>query len=110
MTKKNFTLLEVIIATLILMMSFGSLLASFVAVRKYVGRTHYRLTAVNLIRGVMEDLYNDVRADSVNWVPGNKGLPDVNLDGTNYTRSFNVSKVSGYDYLQVDVTVTYPAL
>lgn len=64
--KKAFTLMEIVVSLIILATVFGGLTATFVGVKRYVGRASRRLTAVNLGKEALNALYIRVRADSWN--------------------------------------------
>tara|TARA_Y100000031_G_C8015592_1_gene290117 strand:+ start:43 stop:390 length:348 start_codon:yes stop_codon:yes gene_type:complete len=110
--KKSLTLIEIIVGAVILALVFGGLVASFVAVRRYVNRADIRLAASNLGRGVLDSLYSHVHA---NWdtdgdlIPGDHaGALDTTIDGRRYTGNYISANVTGFDYRQVTVNVNYP--
>jgi Tfp pilus assembly protein PilV len=109
----GFTLMEVLIGAIILAASFGGIVAAFTAARSYVSRSNKRLVAANLARSYLNQLYNDVSADIWNSTacslyPGNYNLGSVTIDGIDYSITYNVTNVTGYDYRQVVFNVTYP--
>ncbi|MCP4652068.1 MAG: hypothetical protein GY858_01625 [Candidatus Omnitrophica bacterium] len=71
--KKSATLVEVVVSSIILATVFGGLMASFVSVRKYVGRANKRLVAANLARTTLNRLYIHVREDFW-WAGGGLSL------------------------------------
>jgi len=113
MRKKSVTLMEVIVGAVILALTFGSLLAAFVATRRYVARAGSRLTSANLAKGVINDLHDEVKADT--WgVGGTKFDPnishpetDVEIEDIIYQCDYDVSAVEGQDYREVEVTISY---
>ncbi|RKY44884.1 MAG: hypothetical protein DRP80_00815 [Candidatus Omnitrophota bacterium] len=114
MSKKSLTFLEILVSALILATALGGVLASFVSVRKAVLRSDKRLAAFNIARGILEDLYKEVREDT--WDTGrlNPGytengtiqLPPENIT---YNWDYAVNPVGGRDYYrQVIVNVRFP--
>lgn len=61
----GFSLVEVLVAALILSVAASGLFASFIAAQKYVIRSRHRLTAANAARMVLEDFKNHV--DQNTW-------------------------------------------
>lgn len=115
MSKKAFTLLEVLVGSIIIAAVFGGVIASFISIRTYIRRANKRLITVNLLRHVGDSLYGGV--DAVNWdaavlnLGAHANALPVNptaIDGLNYGGSYNVTAVAGRDYRQVSIAVTYP--
>ncbi|MBU1112506.1 MAG: type II secretion system GspH family protein [Candidatus Omnitrophica bacterium] len=113
--KRTFTLVEVIVAALILVIVFAGLLASFVVPRNYVKRVNKRLVAANLVRSNLNRLSQKVRQDQ--WdiagealYPGTHNVPDYTMDGIDYNSSYyQVLPPSGdQDYREVKITINYP--
>lgn len=112
--RKGVTLTEVIVGAVILAVSFAGLLATFVAVRKYVKRANKRLIAVDLAVSQLNDLYRAVRDDT--WdsgalQPGSTNLGSYTIDSQVYQdpgaqNSYSVATVG--DYRRVSVTINYP--
>lgn len=100
--------MEILVATMILAITFGGLLAGFVSVRKYISRANDRLVAANLIRSQLSMIGRDIGGA----VSGNV-LPDQTIDGKIYTMTQTVTDVGAYPavgtYRQVDVTISYPS-
>ena len=113
MNKKSLTFLEILISALILATALGGILASFVSVRRAILRSNKRLAAFNIDRGVLEDLYKEVREDTWNTgrlspnhtESGSIQLPPENIS---YDWNYGVSSLSGKEYRKVTVTVTFP--
>ncbi len=109
--RKGVTLTEVIVGAVILSVAFGGLLATFVAVRKYVNRANKRLIAVNLATHQFDNLYRAVSADtwdSGDLQTGSTNLDSYTIDGQSYAgNSYSVSATAG-DHRQVSVTINYP--
>lgn len=126
--RKGFTLTEVLVAALIVALTFGGLIASFKASRSYISRSSKRLVAANLARTVLNDFYNEVRADE--WDTTGNGLYaggtavgdsytykdaefDYDLPGTDWSGEYTVENVDfdgdgQADAKKVTVTVDYP--
>lgn len=112
--RKGATLTEVIVGAVILSIVFGGLLATFVAVRKYINRANKRLIAINLVAHQLDNLYRAVSGDT--WDSGALQLGSTNLnsytiDGLVYQDSAapnNYSVATVGDYRQVSVTINYP--
>ena len=111
--KKALTLIEVMVATVILAVVFGGLLATFIGVRRYVNRANQRLVVANLINLQFSNLYDEVRAD--NWDTGNlqDGLSvpalDYHIDNHDYgyeaTSNYQVTDESGSGFQFRRVTI-----
>ena len=109
------TLTEVIVGAIILAITFAGLLATFIAVRKYVKRANKRLIATDLVSQTMSDLYRAVREDT--WNTGTLQTGATNIGG--YTidsqvyqdvgspNSYTVA-ATGSTYRRVNVTINYP--
>ncbi|MFH1504268.1 MAG: type II secretion system protein [Candidatus Omnitrophota bacterium] len=117
--KKTVSLVEVIVSALILSIVFAGLLTSFVCARTYVKRANKRLVAVNLIRGQLNRLNQEVRQDT--WDDSVNGqlcdaaspynLPNYVIDGITYpggNNNYTVNPVVGRDCRQVNVEIFYP--
>ena len=61
--KKGLSLVEILIAMLILAIAAAGLFSSFVAANRFISRSKRRLAAVNLARQINEDLFKYVKAD-----------------------------------------------
>ncbi len=115
MRRKSFTILEVIVGTLLLAIAFGGVFTAFVAARAYVTRANERVVAANLARRALEDLYDHVSADT--WNTGalrspqtDTPEPDYTIDANAYdNNTYDVSAVGTHDYRQVDMSVDYTA-
>ena len=111
----GFSLIEVIVGTIILAVAFGGLFAAFIGTRAYVGRANQRLVAINIARRALEDLFEHVRED--NWDTAGNPLdpdapifnePNYDIDGFDYNgNEYDVLAVGGQDYRQVNMNVEY---
>jgi len=117
--KKGVTLTEVIIGAIILSITFGGLLATFIAVRKYVKRANKRLIANDLASQKLNDLYRSVKADEWDVAdPGGPyslqpaasgGISSYTIDNQSYSgNSYLVEDLAPKEYRRVSVTVNYP--
>ena len=113
--KKAVTLVEVIAGAMILAITFGGLLATFISVRKYVNRANKRLIATNLAVCKLNDLYRAVREDT--WGSGSLSAPltqnlsSFTIDNHVYQDAAKPNKyivTAVGDYRRVTVTVNYP--
>lgn len=66
--QKGFTLVEVMVSLLILLMTATGIFASFIASQNYVMRSKRRIAAVNFVRQKFEELKPYVRQDT--WAAG----------------------------------------
>ncbi|MFH1655924.1 MAG: prepilin-type N-terminal cleavage/methylation domain-containing protein [Candidatus Omnitrophota bacterium] len=62
--KKGLSLVEILIAMVILAITAAGLFSSFVAANRFIARSKRRLAAANLTRHVNEQLFEYVRADT----------------------------------------------
>ena len=112
MKKKAVTLVEVLVATVLITLVFAGLMSAFLSIRNYVKRANKRLVAMNLMRHMSNDLYAAVREDT--WSTGDlqtgthNNIVNVTVDGLTYTGNYTVSSVSGYNYREADLNITYP--
>jgi type II secretory pathway pseudopilin PulG len=116
--QKSFTLMEIIVSSLIFVVVFGGLLTSFLKVRDYIRHANQRSVATDLSRSKSRDLQRDVRADS--WDTGNlsattHSLGSLKIDNITYddpsasgSNKYEVSTDSTYNYRKVDITIHYP--
>ena len=111
------TLVEVIVGSLILAITFAGLLATFIGVRKYTKRANKRLIATDLVSQTLSDLYKYVDNDTWNTTgelrTGTRAIGSYTIDGLVYegtspdpVNQFSVITVG--DYRRVSVTVNYP--
>jgi Tfp pilus assembly protein PilW len=109
---KATSLVEVIIASLILAIVFAGLVAGFISVRKYIARSQKRLTGTNISRENFSMLAGDVNA--VTWDTGNLAVAapaplNLPVDGVTYAGNRTVTTPAGVpDYRQVTVNVNFP--
>lgn len=64
--KKALSLVEILVAMVILTIAAAGLFSSFVAANKFISRSKRRLAAVNAARHINEELYKYVRANDWN--------------------------------------------
>jgi len=115
---KAFSLMEILVGSIILVSIFGGITATFISSKRYVGRANRRLVAINLVRDVLSNLHIAVRADT--WDTGDlrihdgpvPSVSDVQLDNFSYnnnTYNVAVADCDGQlcDYRQVDVRINY---
>ena len=114
---KGFTLVEIIVASLILTTVLVGLLRAFVTARGFQPPQFTRSVASNLAREKLETLYEAVRQDF--WEDAARPLgiglhedaPIVMPDGITFTRKTVVSSVDmdggGEDFRKADITVSW---
>jgi type II secretory pathway pseudopilin PulG len=114
--KQSVTIVEVLVASVILALAFGGLFAAFIGARSYTTSINERIIASNLARRALENLYDSVSADT--WESGDLSiandnpLPEYNIDGQPYgdpaaPSSYDVTNVGTHDYRQVTVDIGY---
>jgi hypothetical protein len=108
---KATSLVEVVIASLILAVVFAGLVAGFVSVRKYIARAKKRLVSTNYTR----EIFNQTTGNFSGYDWGNNNfltIPVVylplNIDGSNYNAGLSLSNPTGANYGQVNANVTFP--
>ena len=116
MRRKSFSLLELLVAAIILVITLAGLLSTFVAARRAVVRSSRRVATFNIARRTLENLYQAV--DASTWDSGalsvgnDVGSGSLSLPPENivYSWSYDVVDLTagGHDYRQVDLTITYP--
>ncbi len=114
--KKGFSILEVLVALIIMGLALLGMFSVFIAGRRYTERSRRKLTSINIGRKVLESLKDDVRQDT--WDTGNLSagtgytvdpsiLPERFLtywDGTVY---YDVSQVGTSNIRQASITVRW---
>ena len=110
MEKKGFTLIETFAGAIIFLLVTAGMLGVFTYARNYVRHSKERVVSANIARSIIEDRYNDVRQDT--WDTGRlrENLAEdgnVNIDGINYGTNIAVAPVTGRDYRQATITITY---
>ena len=99
-SRSGFTVVEVIVASSILLISVLAVTSAFSYARRTVSRTENRLASLHIAREVMETLRNEPYASTLLTIGNNKQLP-------NYPRArghYDV-KASGGVGLAKDITV-----
>lgn len=97
--RKSLTLVEVVVAMVILVSVIAGLLSVFTASRRFTMHSKYRLCAVNIARETLESLKADIRSDT--WDTGRLkdsadawvALPQVIVGSVAYTPEYKVAKV-----------------
>ena len=105
--KRGLSLAEVLIAMVILAIAASGIFASFIAANKFVSRSKRRLSAVNLVRFIGDDLYRFVSADTWNDLTTNLlscSVAGVDPDNTDYPCDKSTDAVDFdqalFDYLE----------
>lgn len=112
-TRAGFSLLEVLVAAMLLATSVAVIFGAFVSAHKFPKPEVGRGFNTHIAREKLEELAEAVRQDW--WALTNKPLSTgvtaadtVTYNGTDYDRSYAVSGVSGKDYRKVEITVSSP--
>ncbi len=108
MKKKGFTLVEIMVALVILALLSSGVFSVLVSARHLVSRSKRRLTAIELARQEIENKKYFVRADL--W----DTAPQVSLHGWTswvtsgiYSTRYKVEGVTGYDCRKITVQVQW---
>ena len=110
--RHGFTLLEVLIATIVLAGMGAILFGTFVTARLWVVNGS-ESTPVNLARERLEELQMSVRQDTWNAgdlkvsAPAWTAEPAIVLEGTSYTRRTRVSAIPARQYRKVEAKVEW---
>ena len=94
--KAGFTIIEIIVAMLLITTVSAVALTSFVSASRWASPSE--LVAIYDARGKLDQLYESVRQDT--WNAGGNALSlgthtaTVNIDGRSYTRTYVVTSVS----------------
>lgn len=113
MTKKGFTLIEILVSAFILALVMTGLTYVFVAAKRQILHSRSRIQAAELGQLFLGPLQMDVRED--NWAsnclsgdgttppcPGTQTIEDIT-----YTPSYNISGVTGNTLRKVKVTINW---
>ncbi len=111
--KNAFTLVEIIVGSLILTLIVASFLSVALSIQRLNRRSLYRLQAINVARQVLEGLYQEVRQDT--WNTSSNGLRQGQnisggsfiVDDINYTAQYNVQYIASNRLARVDLTVQW---
>lgn len=90
--KAGFTLVEIIVASLVFALTIAGLLSVFVAGNRHIIHARERMTSAELAKLFIDPLQNDVRQDTWNQ-PGNNNL---NLSATQV--SLGTQRVNNRDF------------
>lgn len=102
MGRKSLTLVEIVVAMLILAFCATGILASFIAARKLTARSKRKLAAINYCRQQAEALKTAVRQDTYDTgllgcpggFPCNYGPFNVDLSGIPGTLTYTVANIA----------------
>ena len=129
MNKKGFTLLEILVATLILALVTTGLAYVFLAGKRHILHTRSKIQAAELGRLFLAPLQMDVRQDTWNQAanalsatppggrdcasqPGCPAAPERTLDGITYDARYTINRdnpIPNVNKVKVDITWTEPA-
>ncbi len=115
MKKSGLSILEILIATLILSVSLLGLANIYVAATRKLAHSRYRMVAGELSKQWLEPLHSDVRQDvwGSNCLGSGSGCPgDIICDNIAYTPSFTFSDfdISGIQVRKVRLNISWPEL
>ena len=116
--QRAFTLVEIVISTVILAIAVLGVMSAFVSGTKLVAASKYRLQAINYAQGILEGLRQEVRADT--WSigglsfgthyscpgPGSNPLADFSGNCQYTVKDIDMGSDSNKPK-RVDVTVTW---
>lgn len=108
--KKGFTLLEILVAAIILALVMTGIANIFLASKKYVIHGRSRIQGAELGRAFLAPLQMGVRQDQWgnNCVSANVGCPSVQtIDSIKYTPTYEVSQVPGTEMRKVKVQIKW---
>ncbi len=107
----GFTLLEILISTVILVLVTTGLASVFLAGRRHLMRTRSKIQAAELGRLFLAPLQSQVRQDQwgSNCLTGAAGCPGAQSIGSiPYTPTYDISDVNGTTLRKVKVTINWP--
>lgn len=107
--RRAFTLLEVLVAAIILTLITGSLIATFIHGKRYVLHSRNRMTAAEAGKFFLEPLQMEVRQDTWDTDVNNlkvKGYPNsvVKVDVENYTANYTITNFTGLRKVKLNLT------
>ncbi len=111
MNKKGFTLLEIIIAMLLLASVMAGLVGVFVAGKRYIIHSRERMAGGEIEKLFIDPLGMDVRQDT--WdanklkIATGVSLPAQKVNNVDYTGQYDVNAVAGTDLRRVKVKVNW---
>lgn len=109
--KKAVSLVEILVAALILGIVVAGIVSVFFTARNYIARANKRSVATSLSHSNLRVLPGAVREDT--WGSGDlslgtTSLPQENIDLYSYSGRRIVRPVEFQDYRQVEIRVSYP--
>jgi len=110
MHKKGFSLIEIMVATFVLVLVTTGLAYVFLAGKKHLLHTRSKIQAAELGRLFLAPLQMDVRQDQwgSNCLSAGSGCPGAQtIDNILYTPAYDISNVSGTTLRRVKVTLTW---
>lgn len=110
--EKGFTLIEVIVASIIFIMTAAGLLATISAISRPAAISERELTAATIARGVIERLRKDIDAESWSDSTGNLSIGShtmtpLTVTGKTFARSYAVTTDASTGGRNISVTVTW---
>lgn len=115
MNKRGFTLLEIIIATMLLASVMAGLMAIFVAGKRHVIHSRERMTGGELGKLFLDPVQMAVRQDTWDAAGnvlkiGSTSAVPTKVNNVDYTGEYDVNAVAGTDLRRVKVKVNWTEL
>lgn len=111
----GFTLLELIICTIIIILLAAGLANIFVVGKGYIARTKSQINSAEIAKHFLAPMHSQVRQDvwssTGNCVGNFMACPSAaeNIDGVAYTPVFNITNVTGTTLRRVKVRIDWTA-
>lgn len=108
--RKALTLIEILVAALILAIVMAGLVNVYIASRRYVIHARLRMTGGELGRSFLEPLRMEVRQDSwgSNCLSNSAGCPSSEtIDNIGYNSTYNINDVAGTNLRRVTVSIAW---
>jgi len=112
--KKSATLVELLVAAVIVSLVLAAILATFLTVKAYIYRANKRTVATNLSRS---NSYSLGKSVSANWddsthplSTGTESIDSYSIDGIDYgpNNEYTVEDEPAFDYRKISITINYP--
>lgn len=110
MKEDGVTLLEILVAAIIMALVMAGIANIFIAGKKHIFHSRFRMTGSELGRLFVDPLAMDVRQDKwdQNCLSAGLGCPGGDsVDNMQYTTAYAISDVAGTDLKKAKVTITW---
>jgi prepilin-type N-terminal cleavage/methylation domain-containing protein len=114
--QKALTLMEIIVATVILAIVVAVLTGTFVLGKRYISHSRSRMSAAELAKFVLDPLAMEIREDTWNTAANNLSVQSLprsyaqEAGGVSYTLSYNVSDLPNTALRKVVLNLTWSEL